>query len=105
MLAKWLSTQPPELQRLRAYWSEWWDAHKHMTAAEIGKLIIERDLRLLEEQKRASGSALSGQHSSFARASLEWWTLGLPTPVSLDELRVWWEQHKSTYKGPQNPED
>ena len=87
-----LTTNREDIEKLRAYWHEWWHKHREMSAAQIGMLTIERNLRLLRAN---SGD----EHRLAAVFSLKLWTGGMYVSPP-DDWDSWWAKHRVTYKGP-----
>lgn len=90
-----LAAASDEIQKLRTYWQEWWNQHSKMSAAEVGTLIIDRNLRILgttSDDRSSSGPKWTAQWS------LEYWT-GIDKD-SFDEWKAWWTIHRRAYNGP-----
>ena len=109
-IRKALASSRKEIDELREYWERWWKQHARLRTAEIGSLIIERNLRFLRDSgypHSALTKRLSETNEQFLKrreqchlvgGSLELWT-GQRFP-SADAWRVWWTEHKGTYDGP-----
>lgn len=86
-----------EIEELRTYWLEWWNQHSKMSAAEVGTLIIDRNLRILgtsSDDRSSSGPKWTAQWS------LEYWTGA--DKGSFDEWKAWWTIHRRAYIGPKS---
>lgn len=90
-------TNKSDIERVRARWVRWWEKHKETSAAELGKLIIERNLALLADER--------GHVRACAEDSLRLWAGSKYFYLSkTDDWRRWWEKHRDTYAGPMDSE-
>lgn len=88
-----VSDRRSKIAELKAEWERWWKKHSQLTAVEIGRLMIERSLRVF-----AADPLSTNDWSTMAADScLEKWTGQL---YYLREWNDWWDKNKATYKGP-----
>jgi len=90
-MRKVLSDNRAKVAELRAEWETWWNEHSKLTAAEIGRLMIERSLRVVA----ADPSSTDDSTSMAAELCLEKWTGSYHF-----NWNDWWEKNKASYKGP-----
>ena len=100
---KFLSANREEIDKLKSYWQDWWNKHAEMTLTEIGKLMVERSLRLLPErepthEETRNWSGTKYERFSLAKGSLHVW--GGKRGLAVEEFRSWWVENKATYEGP-----
>ena len=98
---KWLGSalraDSVKMEAFRKEWSTWWNEHSQLSAAEIGKRMIERDLDLLQQAEKEPRKLDPVVVSSM----LQTWTGEFLTTAS--EARAWWEENKRRYVGPPLP--
>lgn len=82
------------IEELRTELIQWWRAHSTKSIAEIGRLIIERDISILEREP-----SLDTERSRAAKGGLRSWT-GEIRPRTATEWRAWWSEHQIDYRGP-----
>ena len=83
-----LSDGRAKVEGFRTYWQDWWNQHSQLSAAEIGRLMIERSLRVLASTK-------DDETTYSAERCLKKWS----GSYELD-WNAWWDQNKATYRGP-----
>lgn len=86
-------TNKSDIEKVRARWVGWWEKHKGSSAAELGKLIIERNLALLADERAHVRACAEDSLSSWAGS--KYFYLG-----KTDDWNRWWEKHRDTYAGP-----
>lgn len=98
-----LTANREDIENLRAYWQEWWNKHRKMSVVEIGRLIIERNLRFIPEPKPTRREMIKWPLAKREQYRLSEWSLELWTGeyfLPHEDSRKWWTQHKAAYKGP-----
>mgnify|MGYP001584733048 CR=1 FL=1 len=93
-----LKSTDKSLQELRTYWERWWNEHKNLAPVDIGRLAIERDIRLLE-----TSAATNKSGDVVLYSFLSTWT-GEFFPDAA-RARAWWKLHNDRYSGPPEPND
>jgi len=82
------------LEGLRDEFTAWWRKNSTKSIDEIGKLMIERNLAVLEAE-----SSPSTERARAATGSLETWTGHIRARTST-EWRAWWNENAHSYTGP-----
>ncbi|MEK7710521.1 MAG: hypothetical protein AAB341_01380, partial [Planctomycetota bacterium] len=82
------------LDVLRQDLASWWTKHSTQSVVEIGKLMIERNLSILEREPFPDT-----ERARVVIGSLETWT-GNVKPRSFEEWRAWWRENQDSYAGP-----
>lgn len=86
-------TNKGDIEKVRARWVRWWEKHKETSTAELGKLLIERNIALLADER--SHVRACAEDSLRLWAGSKYLYLG-----NADDWRRWWEKHRDTYAGP-----
>lgn len=99
-----LRTDREGIEGLRTYWDSWWTKHAKMSATDIGKLLIERNLAFLPNPTptitdMATWPPAERERYHLVVWSLERWT-GKSSILVDDDWKAWWVAHKTTYQGP-----
>ena len=97
-MSKIIAAYRPRLDQLKHYWQTWWDEHSKMTPRELGTVIIERNLKLLEQTAPPRGDEVW----MGAKWSLRLWA---GTSVYPRDWATWWGTKKPTYAGPKRMSD
>lgn len=86
-MRKHLSAKRSTIDKLRDEWETWWKRHSHLSAVEIGVLMIERSLRVLPTDP--------------STMKAEWCLQKWAGPgVAVSDWAQWWELNKQSYRGP-----
>jgi len=92
-MRKVLSDNRSTIDKLRAEWETWWKQHSHLSAVEIGVLMIERSLGVLA----ADPSGRNDWDAMTADWCLQKWA---GEYIFTRDRLNWWDKNKATYKGP-----
>ncbi len=91
-MVEFLAANRTQIEKLRRYWQDWWDNHAKLTPVEIGVLVIERNIPLLQRDRE-------DEQRLTAEYSLELWTMGMYVATP-EDWAFWWAEHKDNYQGP-----
>ncbi|MBI1826986.1 MAG: hypothetical protein HY287_08235 [Planctomycetes bacterium] len=88
-MSEFIAGNREQLDALRGRWSDWWSRHAKQTPTEIGNLIIERDIKMMD-QHSLMGSAASSSFTFWTDESF----------ITKAQAEAWWNANKANYKGP-----